>query len=390
MRITITSRIFDPEPSAATYRLRALASGLVEGGHDVTVLTVSPGAAADANDVARPYSVSRFPVLRDSSGYVRGYLQYLSFDVPLFFRILFGRRADMIITEPPPTTGVFVRLAAALRRTPYAYYAADVWSDAAQQTGASKPVITAVRLMEKFALNGAALVLSVSAGVTERIAELGVRSSVTTVGNGVDAELLSASLTAAPEFTGASRPTFIYAGTASELHGAAVFIEALPAVLRAHPSTKLEFVGGGIEQENLQRLAERLGVAGSVSFEETVTAPELAPRIQAATAALASVRPGEGYDFAFPTKLYTAAVCGAPMVYAGVGPGVEFVASEVCGAAIGTTAAYDPVTVAEAMIAAADAPVLPERRRAVTEWAAREVSLRGVASRAVAAIERVR
>ena len=76
------------------------------------------------------------PVLRDEAGYVRGYAQYMSFDLPLALRLLAGRRPDLVVAEPPPTTGAVVRVIAALRGVPYAYYAADVWSDASQATGA--------------------------------------------------------------------------------------------------------------------------------------------------------------------------------------------------------------------------------------------------------------
>src|SRR5690606_39527813 len=76
---------------------------------------------------ARPgrVRVRRARVLRDSSGYVRGYLPYLSFDVPAALRLLTVRRPDVVVVEPPPTTGVVVRLVCALRRVPYVYYRSE-------------------------------------------------------------------------------------------------------------------------------------------------------------------------------------------------------------------------------------------------------------------------
>ncbi|MGO2041248.1 MAG: glycosyltransferase WbuB, partial [Cellulosimicrobium funkei] len=41
MRVALASRIYDPEPAAAAFRLRALAEALAEEGHDVQVLTVA-------------------------------------------------------------------------------------------------------------------------------------------------------------------------------------------------------------------------------------------------------------------------------------------------------------------------------------------------------------
>lgn len=385
MRVIIASRIFDPEPSAATFRLRALAEAFIAAGHEVTVLTVRPPKrlAEDAKDSARSYEVRRAPVLRDSADYVRGYLPYISFDVPLFFRILFGGNADLIVVEPPPTTGFFVRLAAALRRTPYTYYAADIWSDASKQTGAPNWVVRVVRNIELFALGGASAVLSVSHGVTRRLAELGLDKGVVTVGNGVDAGAFAAGLAAPPEQDPSETRTFVYAGTASEWHGVQVFVDAMPKVLQHYPDARLRFIGGGSETGMLRKRAEELGLEGSVMFEPSLSPAELAPVLRDSVAALASVRAGSGYDFAFPTKLYSAAVCGAPLIYAGIGPAVDFVQSIVDGLPIGVAVRAEPIVVADAMLDQLRNPVTRLRRELVASWASEHVSLDSVAAVAV-------
>src|SRR5699024_11005696 len=154
LRVTLVSRIFLPEPSAASFRLAALVRALADDGARVDVLTTSPGPgveqvhgaaggggpgdagrsstgpAGDAPCDGMPARVRRAPVLRDATGYVRGYLPYLSFDVPLLWRLLRTRRPDVVLVEPPPTTGAVVRAVCTVRRLPYVYYAADVWSDA--------------------------------------------------------------------------------------------------------------------------------------------------------------------------------------------------------------------------------------------------------------------
>ncbi|KTR86487.1 glycosyltransferase family 4 protein [Leucobacter chromiiresistens] len=392
MRIAIASRIFEPEPSAASFRLAALARALVEAGHEVEVLTVrAPARLRGTGEMPRGYRVRRFPVLRDATGYVRGYLPYLSFDVPLFFRLLLGRKRDLVVSEPPPTTGFFVRLATGVRRTPYAYYAADIWSDAASQTGAPAWMLRVVHALESFSLRGARSVLSVSSGVTSRLSEFAI-DSVATVGNGVDASRFSGALAAArrgAEDLRSRDAEYVYAGTASEWHGADVFVDALPAVLRDVPRARLRFIGGGAELEHLQRRAEDLGVASAVSFEPVMNAERIAPVLASATAAIASVRPGAGYDFAFPTKLYSAAVCGAPLIYAGAGPAEEFVRTRLDGAPLGASVAHDAEEVAAAMVSAARALEADEpqanwdRRGAVSRWATQHVGLEAVAGRAV-------
>src|SRR5690606_15055811 len=115
---------------------------------EVTVLTSQPPPGAVIDDPPG-IDVRRAPVLRDSSGYLRGYLPYLSFDIPLFFRILLGRRGDLYLVEPPPTTGAVVRVASAIRRRPYVYDAADIWADAATMVTSNRAVLAALRAVER-------------------------------------------------------------------------------------------------------------------------------------------------------------------------------------------------------------------------------------------------
>lgn len=387
MRVAITSRIFEPEASAASFRLAALASAFTDAGHEVTVLTVHPPHGA--HDVSgtdevpeAQYRVKRFPVLRDKTGYVRGYVQYLSFDVPLFFRILFGPRRDLIVTEAPPTTGLFVRLVARLRRVPYAYYAADIWSDASRQTKAPRWIVRAVGGVERFALRGALVVLSVSEGVTGRLREMGIDDSVRTIGNGVDATAFSSAPRIVTD-SESSSPSFVYAGTMSEWHGAEVFIDAFRLVLQSYPDARLRFIGGGSERSTLRARADALGIGHAVTIEPVLPPKSLAPLLRDASAAVASVRPGHGYDFAFPTKLYSAAICGAPMIYSGVGPAVDFVRTEVDGEPIGVAVSSQVDEVFAAMLAVLLLPYQPIRRKQVAQWASEMVSLNAVARRAV-------
>ncbi len=385
MRFKIASRIFEPEPSAASFRLGALASELANAGHAVTVLTVRPPAdlAELSADDERPYRVRRFPVLRDRSGYVRGYLPYLSFDLPLFFRVLFGRSADAIVVEPPPTTGFFMRIAARLRRMPYVYYAADVWSDATKLTGAPSFVVRVVSAIERWVLNGADLVLATSREVKQRHEEIGLRSPVAMVGNGVDVSAFS--LEGPPAVQ--SDPLFIYGGTAAEWHGAEVFVRAMGIVQRRYPSARLRFIGGGSQKEQLSELANRMRLR-HVEFMDPLPAEQFGELLASATASLASVRQGTAHEYAFPTKLYGSAAAGVPLIFAGGGPAVDFVRTEVAGRPLGRVCGFSHEEVAEAMIHAIESPPSAEQRVQVSRWGQRNVDLAGVAERIRREIER--
>jgi glycosyltransferase involved in cell wall biosynthesis len=372
-RVTLASRIFAPESSAASFRLAALAGALAADAA-VTVLTVTEPSGAGA-ELPSSIRIHRWPVLRDRSGYVRGYLPYLSFDVPLAVRLLAQPRPDVVVVEPPPTTGAAVRLVCTLRRIPYVYYAADVWSDAAASTGAPRFVVSAVRALERWVLRGARTVLSVSDGVTARVRELGARE-VVTVGNGVDTTVFT------PEGESRGEGRFLlYAGTASEWQGADIFVRAMPQVLERHPDARLVFLGQGSSWPVLQDLARDLA-PGSVDVTPLAPAAESAAWLRGARAAVVSLRPGQGYDFAFPTKVLAALGTGTPVVYTGPGPAGEILESE----AMGWRCEYDIDAVAVAMIAALDHQPSPDDPGRLAGWVEANRSLHAVARRSADAV----
>ena len=308
MLVTLATRTFTPEPTAAALRLGALARALAAGGDRVRVLTsrLAPSVARDsrqsgdggvgAGEGCSLISVRRAPVLRDRTGAVRGYVSYMSFDIPLVARLLAGPRPDVVVSEPPPTTGVAVRIACAVRRVPYVYYCADIVSDAAALAGVPGIVVRTVAGLESFALRGAQRVIAVSDGVAGRARDLGARD-VTVVPNGVRVpDFVAAS---PPEgFPACDGPVFVYAGTVAQWLAPEIFVDA---------------------------------------FERA-----------RASATLASLRPG-GYDYAYPTKILASLAQGTPVIYAGPGQAARDVAEGGLGVACG----LDVDEIAEAMVALA-------------------------------------
>ncbi|GAC1381223.1 MAG: glycosyltransferase family 4 protein [Marmoricola sp.] len=362
----VVSRIFTPEVAAAAFRLRILADAFDELGADVEVLTTRPAAGLVAADGA--LTVRRWPVLRDRTGNVRGYVQYLSFDIPLLFRMLRARR-DLTIVEPPPTTGAVVRVVSTLHRRPYVYYAGDVWSDGAASMGAAAIVVRILRVLEAWAMRGAATVLCVSGEVAQRVSALGIAPErVVVVGNGIDTDTFNRD--AVPIEGGSD---FVYTGTMSEWQGADIFIRALAMVRTESSDVRMTFLGQGSAQADLRALADEL-CPGAVDFRGLVPPADCARWIRAARAAAVSIRPHIGYDFAKPTKIYAATACGTPVIFAGVGAGQELVASEALGWAPG----YDVDDVAAAMRAALleDPQQTATRAEHCATWARDNASLR--------------
>ena len=170
-------------------------------------------------------------------------------------------------------------------------------------------------------------------------------------------------------------------------HGADIFIRALAQVREQVPDLELVYLGHGSQWAQLQELA-RETVPGAVHFHPVLPPDQAAQWLRAATGAIVSLKPGQNYDLAFPTKLYAALACGTPAVFAGVGPAFPVVADNNLGYA----AAYDVGLVADAMVALARDAQLPAAERVfvparLAGWVAANASLKRVGAHAATLIE---
>ena len=381
-RALIASRLFPPEVSAGAFRLGALAASLRERG-GVTVLTTRPPQHAPVRADHPGVDIRRWPVLRDRGGNVRGYIQYMSYDVPLLFRLLFAR-FDVLVAESPPTTGLVAALVAALRRRPLVYYAADVWTDGVISMGAPTPVIAVMRWMERTVLRRAAAIISVSDEVTERLLLLGADSArIATVGNGIDTRVFTP---AAPLPEGAGR-YFVYTGTMSEWQRPDVFIRAFERLAAEYPDVRIRFFGQGAVESELRELSDRI-VPGRVDFGGVVSPSLSASWIRGAVASLVSIVPGIGYDFARPTKTYAAAAVGTPVLFAGPETGSRLVRDAELGVAVDFDVDSVEAGMRELLICFEDGRS-EARREARAAWAREHVSLDAVADRVAEVVSQV-
>lgn len=369
--VVVATRVYAPEPVAAAFRLEALVNALERAGAEVSVLTST--AAGTGGAPARHRKVSRWPVKRDAQGQVRGYLSYLSFDIPLALRLLLQRPMDALVIEPPPTTGLVGMVAAALRRVPYTFYAADIWSDATDSVEGVPPVVrSVVRWAEKTVWKRATRVLTISPGVQHRLeALIGARDHLVMVGNGIDTETFSDH----GADSGETGPYFVYAGTVSEWQGAGVFIDAFARMRQDHPSARLLFFSEGTGRDELEAQVRAEDIEG-IEFRDKIPPTEVAAHLRGAVAGLSSITPGQGYEFALPTKIYAATATGTPVIHAGEGSAYDRIRDN----RLGWACDYDAEQVATAMdraLRGEDAPA-PEQLRA---WTLENASLAGCAAR---------
>ncbi len=376
MRVVIASRIFAPEVSAASGILRTWAEEFRDRGCDVIILTARPPRGAVIDDPPG-IDVRRARVKRDRQQYVRGYLSYMSFDIPLAFRLLFSRRAALYIVEPPPTTVAVVRAIAALRRIPYVVRAADYWSEAAELVTSSTVILGTLRRVEAWGLRGAKMLFAAHQPLIDRFRAVGITTPALPIGFGADTKDFRYEGQAPAE-----PPVFIYAGTYSEWHGAGIFVDALHEVVQQHPGARLVYYGNGEERERMRARAHELGIEGSVEFHAPIPPAALSPILAGATASVASLAPVPANEYALATKAYSSLAAGCPVIFAGIGPTVEFL-SDSGHPQAGVAVDYDVDATAAAMNAAAAAPLQPPARAELAQWLASRYSLNAIAERVV-------
>ncbi|WP_309617615.1 glycosyltransferase [Salinibacterium sp.] len=370
----IATRIFGPEISAASAILRTWAEEFRDRGAEVTVLTTKPPRGAIVNDPPG-IEVRRASVKRDRQQYVRGYLSYMSFDLPLAFRLLFSPRADLYVVEPPPTTVGVVRVIAALRRTPYVVRAADYWSEAAEMVTSSSLILGTLRRVESWGLQGAKMLFAAHEPLIDRLREVGVTTPAVPIGFGADTKAFHYDGQTPPK-----PPVFVYAGTHSEWHGAGIFVNAMHEVVQQYPGARLLFYGNGEEREGIRARARELGIERYVEFHAPIQPAALSPILAGATVSVASLTPVAANEYALATKVYSSLTAGCPVIFAGVGPTVAFLSGHPqAGVAVG----YNVGAAAAAMIRAAVSPVQPAERAELARWSASQYSLNAIARRVV-------
>ena len=85
---------------SGSFRLDGVERALARHGVPVRVLTTTTpgreGAPAPVPDDPEGVRVSRWPALRDASGYLRGYLPYMSYDLPVALRLRTASRPNIV------------------------------------------------------------------------------------------------------------------------------------------------------------------------------------------------------------------------------------------------------------------------------------------------------
>ncbi|HKY17670.1 MAG TPA: glycosyltransferase family 4 protein [Rhizomicrobium sp.] len=174
------------------------------------------------------------------------------------------------------------------------------------------------------AAQSAGALITVCQALKDRLVELGVPSAkITTLRNGVDLEIFAMKdRDALRTKLGVSGFVLVSVGLLIERKGHHLIIEALPRI----PDATLLIVGSGPDRQQLENLAQRLGVGGRVRFLGAMDQKSLCAVYNCAdVSVLASSREG------WANVLLESMACGTPVIGSAVWGTPEVIASPDAG-----------------------------------------------------------
>jgi len=332
MRILYLSQYFPPEVGATQTRAHEMARGLVQAGHQVTMIAEVPNhphgiippayrgklyerATLDGIDVIRVW-VKASPV-KDFRSRMAFYLSYMVMAALAGIFLARGKFDALYATSPPLFVGGAALILSFLRRIPLIFEVRDLWPESAVALGELKNP-RAIRLaawLEERCYARARQIIVVTQGIYQRLVERGIPTDkLAFIPNGANTNLFQPQ----PEAAQALRQELglgeafvvLYAG----IHGIAQGLELLLQCARRlenNTSIRFLFVGEGPVKADLMAQAQQMGLSNIIFYGEV--ARERVPAfLSLARVAVVPLRKLDLFEGALPSKMFDAWACACP------------------------------------------------------------------------------
>lgn len=320
---------FDPEPAmrgAQFVRELARDCGRVEvitGFPNYPGGEIYPGYKIKLwqSEEADGYRLKRLPLYPShNSRALHRIANYLSFAFSVFVYGLFAlRRAKVVyVYHPPLTVGLAVALANLFHRKPLVLDIQDLWPDTLSATGMinNGRVLTMVGTAANWLYRQCNRIIVLSPGFRERLIERGVPAEkLVHIYNWAPDEV--ASRTAPPGEAVYTLPkdrlNIVYAGNMGPAQGLLPLLPALVAMQTAGSKVHFNFIGGGIQVEEIRRFAATHGLE-NLTLYPPVPHAQIGAILQQADALLVSLNRDPLFDITIPSKLMSYLNAGKPII----------------------------------------------------------------------------
>ena len=326
----ILTQYYPPETGAPQNRLHSLSKFLIRHGEQVWVVTALPNYPK--NEIYQEYrnrysvreSIDGVPVYRTwiyvsrSRSVLARLLNYFSFVITSFFKLLVMPKADYIICESPPLflglTAVFISW---IKGSRLVFNVSDLWPESAEklQIISSRLLISLAYRLEKWIYRNSYLISGQTKGIVHSISARFPAKKVVWFPNGVDFDFFGAEHEEVlwRKTLGITDTDFflLYAGIIGHAQGLEVILNA--ANMLRDSTVKFVIVGDGPEKENLLRIATEKSLT-NVIFQPNLQKAKIPSLIKACDAYLVPLKKLDLFKGAIPSKLFEPLALAKPIL----------------------------------------------------------------------------
>lgn len=362
MKIIILTQYYPPETGAPQNRLHSLAKYLKQKEHEVTVVTALPNYPR--NEIFDGYKgklsvkeiIDDVPVFRtwifvgQSRAVLSRLVNYFSFVITSFFRLLFMPRADVIICESPPLfLGISAVIMAKLKRSKLIFNVSDLWPESAERLDivTNKWLLRLAYNLERWIYRHSSLISGQTQGIIENIQVRFPQKKVIWFPNGVDLTFWQKEHEAYNwrSELGIMDTEFVvlYAGIIGHAQG----LELIPQVAQLLLTSPVKFaiVGDGPEKEKLISNVKDSGLS-NVIFVSNQPRNKIPSLIAMCDAFLVPLRRLDLFKGAIPSKLFEPLAMSKPILLGVDGEARELFINQAKGGLY-----YEPENVKELVTA---------------------------------------
>lgn len=336
----ILTQYYPPETGAPQNRLHSLSKFLVKNNHAVRVVTALPSypkniifegyrgrlSKREVIDAVQVYRTWIF--VSNSRGIVARLLNYFSFVITSFFKLLMMKRADFLICESPPLfLGITAVLITRFKRMKLVFNVSDLWPESAEKLNLvnNKFLLRLSYRLEAWIYKKSFFISGQTKGIVKNILTRFPEKKVVWFPNGVDFDFFDREHVPVDwrAELKIKEDDFIvlYAGIIGHAQGLEVIVNA--AGLCQHASIKFIIVGDGPEKERLVRMTETKGLT-NVVFLPNLEKKKIPSLIQLCDAYIVPLKKLDLFKGAIPSKLFEPLAMGKPILL-----GVEGEAKEL-------------------------------------------------------------
>jgi colanic acid biosynthesis glycosyl transferase WcaI len=347
LHILIVTQYFWPE----VFRINDLAQGLVERGHEVTVLTGIPNYPGGAffpgysfyrnlREIHQGVNIIRVPLIsRGDGGGARLVLNYLSFALlaSVLAPLLCRRKYDLIFVYQlsPVTVGIPATVFKTFRQIPIFFWIQDIWPESLSATGAvkSQKILCSVKKLVSFIYKRCDRILIQSPAFSPLIECLNISpEKISYFPNSVEKLYTSVASEHLVEIK-AKLPsgfTIMFAGNIGAAQDFPTIIGAARK-LRDYPDINWVILGDGRVRTWLESEIDKYELNDKVHLLGLLPMESMPYYFSAADVMLVTLRNEPIFSLTIPSKIQSYLACGRPIVAALSGEGGRVVVESGAG-----------------------------------------------------------